>query len=338
VGQTSDKRDALKRWLQERLTRDERGREEWRQLAEAVWDHLLLTPVHDLVDANTAKALADRLAAPEFVSELTRPVMANVMGALIEEMREDAEPVGRFVPEEAKAKLHEVLSRPGLVHPDWVHAMLRGEAVEEVLNDILYRALLDFSTLLPRILVKVSSTRRFSVLGSAGMFAERMIGEVQKLIEPEIRAFLADSTGRVLESAAEFTIANIDNPAQIEFRSSFIDFVLSKSPAFLLMNSDDELLDDMGAVIELTAQHLAEAPETRDAIHRSVDRLMEHCSDKNLGEALQWNDTSPRPPIDALADATWPAYVAAVTSPGAQRFMDGIVDGLIDEYERDASK
>jgi hypothetical protein len=204
------------------MTEGERPKEEWRQLWEATWDHLLGTPVHDLIDANTAKALADRLVDPALVTELSRPVVANVSQVVIAELRKDERPVARFLPPEAQDKLQEALARPGLVHPDWVLAMFKGEAAEAVLNDALYRALKDFSTLLPRLLVKISPMGRLGMLGSAGALAEKLIVELEKLIEPEIKSFLADSTERVLERAAEFTIAKIDDPASIEFRATFV--------------------------------------------------------------------------------------------------------------------
>ncbi len=338
VSKASEKRAALKRWLRDRLTRDERAREDWHQLWEATWDHLLLMPVHDLIDENTAKALVDRLLDPEVVTELSRPIAVNVARALIAELRKDRQPVERFTPQEARDRLQAALARPGLVHPDWVHATLRGEAVEAVLNDALYRALRDFSTLIPRIMVKMPLMRRFSVLGSAGALAEKLIGEVEKFVEPEIRSFLSDSTGRVLESAAEFTIAKIDDPAQIEFRATFIDFVLSRSPAFLLQSADDELIEEMGAAAELTARHIANAPETREAMRGWIDRVMDYCADKTLGEALELGDSGARPPIDSLADATWPAFMTIVAGPGVQSWVDELVDELIDEFERSDSQ
>ena len=38
---------------------DERAKQEWRQLLEATWDHLRVTPVRELIDAATAKTAAD---------------------------------------------------------------------------------------------------------------------------------------------------------------------------------------------------------------------------------------------------------------------------------------
>ncbi|MDB4278847.1 hypothetical protein N9917_04530 [Deltaproteobacteria bacterium] len=238
------------------------------------------------------------------------------------------------MPPEAKEKLQEALARPGLVHPDWVRAMFRGEAAEAVLNHALYRALKDFSTLLPRLMVKISPMGRFGVLGSAGAWAEKLIEELEKLIEPEIKSFLADSTGRVLERAAEFTIAKIDDPASIEFRTTFVNFMLSKSPAFFLEAASDELIGDMGAVVELTAQYLAEMPEVRAGIHERIVQVMEYSAGKTLGEVLALEGSEARPPIDALADATWPAFTSVLSSMQAQAWMDTLLDELFDEYER----
>jgi hypothetical protein len=318
------------------MTEGERPQEEWRQLWEATWDHLLVTPVRDLVDASTAKAVADRLVDPELITELARPIVAKVAPVIIAELREDEQPVGRLLPPDAQEKLQGALARPGLVHPDWVRAMFRGEAAEAVLNDALYRALKDFSTLLPRLMVKVSPVGRFGMLGSAGAFAEKLIVELEKLIEPEIKSFLANSTERILERAAEFTIAKIDDPASIEFRATFVDFMLSKSPSFFLEAANDELIGDMGAVVEITARYLAETPEMQAGIHGWIDRVMDYSADKTLGEVLQIDGSGARPPIDALADATWPAFTNVLGSPQARAWMDTLLDELIDEYDKAA--
>jgi hypothetical protein len=334
VSEAPEKRTALKRWLRDRLTEGERPKEEWRQLWEATWEHLLATPVHDLIDAGAVKALADRLADPELIAELSRPIAATLAPAIIAEIREDEQPVGRFLPSEAQEKLQEILARPGFVHPDWVHAMFRGEAAEAVLNDALYRALHEFSTLLPRLLVKISPMGRFGVLGGAGALAEKLIEELEKLIEPEIKSFLAESTERVLERAADFTVAKIDDPASVEFRAAFVRFILSKSPAFYLEVADEELIGDIGEIAEPTVRHVLEMPDVRAQIQAGIDRVMDYSASKSLGEALQLEGSEARLPIDALAEATWPAFTTVLASPQAHAWIDTLLDELIDEYER----
>ncbi len=333
MGKSSEERSALKAWLRRRLTEGERPRQEWRALWEASWDHLLLTPVGELVEEGTVQAAAQSLVDSELVSELSRPVVAKVARAAIAELRKDEQPIARFMPEEAREKLHETLARPGLVHPDWVRAVFRGEAAEAVLNDALYRALTDFSTLLPRLMVKVSPVGPFAMLGSAGAFAEKFIEQMEKRIEPEIRSFLADGSERILERAAEFTISKIDDPASIEFRSRFVDFVLSKSPGFLLEVADDDLIDDMGVVVELSARHVAEMSELKADLRDWIVRALQSNGGKSLAEALGLEGIELRPPIQALADAAWPAFATLVLSPQAQTWMDQLVDELLDECE-----
>lgn len=330
VASDSEKRAALKTWLRRRLIEGERPREEWRALLEATWDHLLATPVRELIDDESAKALAEQLIDGALLTELARPTVVNVAKAVIAELREDHAAIERFLPPEAHERLDATLARPGLVHPDWVRAMFRGEAAEAVLNDALYRALKDFSTLLPRLMVKVSPVGRFGMLGSAGMFAEKLIEELEKRIEPEIRSFLAESSDRILQRAAEFTISKIDDPASIEFRSNFVRFVLAKSPAFFLEAADDELIGEIGAVVELSARHVAEMPELATEVHRWIESALAHTAGMTFAEALGIDSMNLRPPIDAIAEATWPAFVAVLSSPQAQAWMNGLVDELVD--------
>jgi hypothetical protein len=329
-----ERRAALKAWLRRRLIEGERPREEWRQLLEATWDHVLATPLRELIHEDSAKALADALIDGAWLTELARPTVVNVARAVIAELREDQAPIDHFLPAEAQERLDAVLARPGLVHPDWVRAMFRGEAAEAVLNDALYRALKDFSTLLPRLMVKVSPVGRFGMLGSAGMFAEKLIEELEKRIEPEIRSFLAESSDRILQRAGEFTISKIDDPASIEFRTNFVRFVLAKSPAFFLEATDDELVADIGTIVELSARHVAEMPELLAEVHHWIDRGFGHAAGKTLAEALEIESMEIHPPIGAIADATWPAFIVVLGSPQAQAWTDRLVDELFDEYER----
>jgi len=329
-----DKRIALKQWLRGRLTEGKQPQKEWRQLLEATWDYLLLMPVHDLIDAKTAKVAADQLMNADLVTELSRPIVGAVAPVVIQGLREDERPLECFLPQDAQAKLEEAIARPGLIHPDWVRAMFRGEAAEAVLNDALYRALKDFSTLLPRLLLKVSPMGRLGMLGSAGALAEKLIEDLERRIEPEIKSFLAARSDEILNRAAEFTIAKLDEPASIEFRANFIKFVLSKSPAFLVGAADDELLEDLGVVAELTARHVVDMPEVRADVHAWIDRAMAYSEGMNLGEALHLEGIEVRPPLDALAEATWPAFTALLGSPQAQHWMDTLLDELLDEHER----
>ena len=325
-----DDRTRAKHWLRTRLTQGDRPREEWRALWAASWEHLLGTPVVELVDEHAIAELTDRLADSRFLIEGPAPLLHRILRAGIESLREEEEPLQRSMPDEARRRLRRAVARPGLVHPDWVRATLRGEAVEAVLNDMLYRVLKDFSTLIPRMMTRMPSFGRFSLIGGAGALAERLIREVERLVEPEIRAFLSDSTGRVLESAAEFTIARIDEPAQLEFRAAFVDFALSRSPDFLLANVDEVLIADLEFVVGETLRHLSQDPEARQAVHVWIERGMRFAEGKTVAELLEIDAQNAALPTDALADASWPAFRSLIESDYVQGWMDGLVDELLD--------
>ena len=334
MSDTSETRVKLRRWLQARLTEGQQPKDEWRQVLEATWDHLLATRLDDWIDPDAAKILANQLADPELIAELSRPIVAVVARKVIAELRKDDEPLSRFLPPEARHRLHQTLARPGLVHPDYVRAVFRGEAAEAILNDALYRALRDFSTLLPRLMIKVSPLRRFGVMGGAGTLAEKLIREIESLIEPEIRSFLAEGTERLLASAAEFAIAKLDEPASIEFRRALVDFVLSKSASFHMSTLSDPLFDDLGAIIESTAKHVAQMPEVRADVQTWIDRALASSTDKTLAEALHIDPARGRPPLGALADTSWPAFKTMVKSAQTEQWMDSLLEGLLEECER----
>lgn len=334
MNEATDSHAALKQWLLNRFTEGERPKEEWRAAFEASWEHLLGTRVRDLIDADAANELALALADPELINELFRPVVESVARAVILELREDEEPLERFVPPEAQRKLRLILAKPGLVHPDWIRNIFRGEAAEAVVGDAIYRALMDFSTLLPRLMMRISPLGRWGVVGGAGAVMARLIEELERLIEPEIRSFVADGTERILSRAAEFTIARIDDPASIEFRTSLAAFMLTNSPAFYLRPVDDELVAEIGDLAEETARHIAQMPEIRERAHVLVERALDRAGDETLAELLQISPTGPRPPMSAMADASWPAFKTMLNSPAVVRWMDEVLDELLEEYER----
>ena len=325
-----DDRNRAKSWLRARLTEGERPREEWRALWAATWEELLRTPVDDLLDARSTGELVERLIETSFVVDAAGPLLAKVQRAAIDSLRRDATPLDRRMPAEARERLHRAVAKPGLVHPDWVRAVLRGEAIESILNETLYGVLKDFSTLIPRIMTRMPSIGRFSLIGGAGALAERLIREVEKLVEPEIRAFLADGTGRVLESAADFTVERIDDPIQLEFRATFVDFVLSRSPEFLLASLDESSIDELEQVAVETLRHLSEDDEARTLLRGWVERGIESCAGMSVGEVLEIDASEPSPPTDALADATWPAFRSLLEGPHARDWLDSLVDELLD--------
>ena len=125
---------------------------------------------------------------------------------------------------------------------------------------------------------------------------------------------------------------NSSETVKMATAARYLPRTMSKSPAFLLEAADDELITDIGAVVEMTARHLVGTPEMRESVGEWLDRATEYCADKTLGEALQIDVSKVQLPIDAMADATWPVFANVVASTQAQQWMDSLLADLLDEY------
>ena len=143
-------------------------------------------------------------------------------------------------------------------------------------------------------------------------------------------AFLADGTGRVLENAAEFTITRLDEPEQREFRATFLDFVLSRSPSFLLASVDEPLVEDLEFAVRETLRDLSASREAREALLDWIEHGIASSEGQTVGALLEIDEGSPVPPTDALADASWPLFLSLVENDFVSRWLDGLVDELVD--------
>ena len=320
----------LKAWLRRRLVDDPRAEADWRRLFAGTWVQLQETPLSVLIDEARLNASIDATLAADQLSGLVRPVLRQVLSSTLEQNREDEQPLGRFVDETARDRLHALLSRPGLVHPDWVRAVFRGAAAEAVLNDTLYRALRDFSTLMPRLFLKLSPMGRLGKIGGAGMIAGRIVEELEKLIEPEIKAFLTGGTQKMLERTADFAIQRIDDPASTEFRRDLADFVLSRPPAFHVQPLSDEVLEEALDIAEAVVRAAVEKEELRTELRRVLSAQIGRWGQQPLREVLAELGATTRPPLEAWADALWPSVKVFLAAPELGTWLDELVDELLE--------
>lgn len=323
-------RTELKSWLRARLARDPRAAADWRRLLAGAWDQLLATPMSELVDEAKMEAALTATLTPEHIQDLLRPLAAEVARAWVEEARLDREPLARFVDAATRGKLDALLSRPGLIQPEWVRAVFRGAAAEAILNDTLYRALRDFSTLMPRLFLKLSPVGKLGKLGGAGLIAGRIVEELEKLVEPEIKSFLTGGTHRMLDRAADFAVQHLDDPSSTEFRRDVADFVLSRSPAFHVQPLSPPVLEEALDVLEGVARGFADRAELREEVRAVVRRQLEHWGQRPLGEVLERLGATGRPPLELWADALWPTVRVFLEGPELASWLDDLVDELLE--------
>lgn len=331
----TDAESSAGRWLRDRLTGDA-AHADWRRLLEAGWTHLLTVPLGELLPPQAVIAWAEAHLDPDTLEALLRPICGAGLRETIEQMQADQAPVGRWVPSEARALLERVVARPGFVHEDWVRTTFREKAIEEVLSDTLYRALRDFSTVLPRLVLRVLPSVRLPGLGrSKGSLAERVAGQLESLIEPEIKAFLAGGSQKALDRAAQFAIERLDAPTTVEMRRNIIGFILDQSPAFHAQALDETALADLDQAARRIARQVAESPETAERVSEWVRRTHVAWGERPLGEVLEALGYQAEPPFDAISDVTWPLVRSFVDTPEVDRWLNTLAAGIVQAAQVD---
>lgn len=320
-------RAELAAWLKQRLLA-ERAREEWIALFESSWDAFLGLEVQAVLPPAEVERLVLAYLESERLADVVRALVRAVLMPAVDEMRADHAPLGRWVPEQAREALLALAARPGAIDPAWIDVIFRERAVEAVLSDTLYRAIHDFSTIIPRLIQNHLPLGRLAKIG--GGIGTRVVEEIEKLLEPEIRRFLDLGTRRALDGAARFAVEHLDDPASVDFRRNLIRFMLDQEVAFHARPFGDDVLREVDAIAARIAAHIANSPEARQRVQALLARLARTYAARPVREVLGELGVQTRPPLQPLAEALWPALRASLESPFARQWCEQLAGEILD--------
>lgn len=311
----------LAAWLKDRLRNAE---DDWQRLLAAMYRHLLDQPFETVVDRTRLRALIDAHLGAARAETVARLAFQAGVRPAVEAGRTDAEPVGRWMPDEAQTRLADLVAQPGIVGEAWVEQLFAQDAAEELLAETLYQSLKDFSTLVPRILQKVLPSGLGRIAGFAASAGGKVFDEVERLLDGEIRRFLEKGTRKALDRAAGFAAQNLDSPTGLQARRNMVRFVLSKSGQFHLERLTDARIDELEAIATATLAHIATRDETPTVVDRVLDRIWKAHQGRTIREVLESVGVRDEPPLDAWASATWPVMQRALRAPELERWIDGL--------------
>jgi hypothetical protein len=305
--------EALSRFLKARLS-SEQTKEDWRKLLEGGWERLLDTPLSTFLGEEVDRAVEAHLGKEQILG-VVRPAIRLWLAKTIEHAREDDRPLERWVPPEAKAKLLELAARKDSIDPRWVEHLFAQKAMEDVITDTLYRALRDFSTIVPRMVASLTP----SIIGK---ISNKITNEVEKRLEPEIKKFLDLGGRKALDGAARFTKDHLDDPVSIEARKNTILFALQQSPAFHVSRVDEQTIALLDEIAEAIALRVAESADARTIAKQVVDRVrLKHGADP-VRAWLRTVGVESAPPFEEWAAVSWPYLQTIVGSPACEAFLD----------------
>lgn len=319
-------------FFEERLV-SAKAEEEWRSRVAAVFDELYATPVGRLADAGALADALDAALSTDAVRSAIRPVAKAVIAAAIAEIRANRARAGDHVPDAALPKIDALLERPKLFPDRLMREVVEQEAVEEVMRDVLYATLREFSDKvnpffaewgLPALLTKLMPFG----FGGVKKGLESVRAEFDRRLEPEIRRFLQGFTRRGLRQMAETMISKSDEPKAIAARKRLAAWILEQEIAELLRPIDDEgsrLAQEIGLDIAAYLLSLKSMRERRRAL---IEEVIRERQTKTLGQALEEAGVTHKPTadvLDSIARASWPLVRSALSTEAARSWIASIV-------------
>jgi hypothetical protein len=325
---------ALKTWLVQRLTSEE-AEKEWAGLLESGFEAMLDAPFERIVPREASMRAVRQLVATPRLVDLVRPGARLVLPLILAWTREDDLPVGRWVPRPAQDRIAKLAARPGWIQDDWIDALYQTRAAEELLADTLYTSLRDFSTIVPRIVQSVmpSPLGKLAKLGgrATGGVTGRVIDEVDRRLEVEIKKFLEKGTRRALDGAAKFTREHIDDPSAADAREQLARFAMERSAIFHTRPLTPAVVKELDEIAEAIAVHVAASEEVEKILEVTTERVFERFEGDSLRAALEQSGIAERPPYAEWAAASWPAATFVLGAPGIDTWLTALCEQIVDQ-------
>jgi hypothetical protein len=327
--------EELSAFLLRRLTSD-RTRDDWTRAIEGGWRTLLEQPLEVFL-GNEVLALVEAHLEERRAVEWIRPVVRLFFAEVVREARADGRPIGRFVPDDARARLAGLAARKGQVDPSWIEHVFAQRAMEEVVTDTLYRALADFSTIVPRLVQSLtpSAIGKLAKLGgrATGGVGGKIVDELERRLEAEVKKFLDKGGRKALDGAARFTIEHIDDPLSVEARRNMVHFALDQSPAFHAASVDAEVLAALDEVVASVAARVSTSEDARRIARSVLERFRTEHGKATVRSWLAAIGVEGPPPFEAWAAATWPYVQTILATPEVRLFLDTLAREAVEEIE-----
>jgi hypothetical protein len=320
-------RDEVKRRMWARVSG---GRADFEQVVRGAVAQVLATPVERLVPRASADAIVAAHLDPARLAALVHPIFRGALVDLHAASADDARPLETWVPEATRRRMERLVARPGWVDKSYIEAFFKEPAIEALLADTLYSAMRDFTTTLPKLVMAALPTGRLGMFGAAAGIGAKLAEELERRLEPELKAFLGTGTKRALEQAARFAVARADDPPSLELRKNILRFVLHASPKFHLRPIDASVLAEVDTIAGEIAAHVATLPESRAYVAKLLDRFYATHGAGTVDALLRAIGHDAALPVDAWIEATWPAVQVLLEGPEVRALVDRLVDETLD--------
>ncbi len=295
---------------------------EWRANLERGYRELRAKPLTELLPRAALGRLVEAARRPELYEALAAKISVAVHAEAYPRVLAHEAKLGSYVPAAGRAKIDALLARPNLVNPKLVREILKQEAMEDLMREVLFDALKEFNQNvnpffaewgIPAIVKKVMPIGAGAVLKSL----DSVRGEFDKRLDPEIRKFLGAFARKALDRTAALMIDKGDSPKFVELRHAVARWLYEQPVGELARAADAEAVAlGREAGLLIAAQAAASRDLTRE-VEGAIDAFYTRHRTDTLDAILAHYGVTYAPDLDALASGTWGLVKCAARSDTA---------------------
>lgn len=305
---------------------------EWRANLAAAYGDLLATRLRDLAPGKALADVVDAMLTPDVVEKAVRPAMKIFTREVLGALHDEPGKVGDRIPAETKRQIDALVTRPGLIPGRFLHEIVKEDAVDDVMRDVLFDALKEFSQRVNPLVAEWGLPALLKKLTPFGLGRglKELQSEFDGRLEPEIRRFLQGFSRRSLPRVVDFVIAHGDQGKFLVARRRLAEWLLAQNIAELGRATDAEaILLAQDVALDITSSEFART-EHRARRRGAIERAIAARQDRTVGEVLGEIGVTLAPDFDALAAASWPLARAALATPTAKAWFASLVEEFYD--------
>ncbi len=315
-------------YLMTRLV-DESARRDFLRSFEAGYDHALTRPLREWFTPRQLVEQVTRITDERMLRGFLAPIAREASRRAIHSLRTDDAVLGNYVPTDAREILEGLLARGELVPSELVRRLIDSDAVDEILRDVLFDALVEFNEAvnpffsewgLPALIKRLVPIGSGTILKSMSTVR----AEFDKRLEPEMRRFLLGFSRKAKRKLLSLTEASKDDPKLAELRKVIATFLYEQTLASLTKHLDDDARMQLDEAAESIARAVLHSERPRERLIASLERWLGENGDEPLGTWLARIGVTERPDFESVADLLWPTVKFALESPPARAFFERV--------------
>jgi hypothetical protein len=305
---------------------------EWQENLAAVYRDLLAARLSDVASAGVLADAANALFTSQTIEGAVRPLARQILREALRELRVEKGRVGDRVPAEGRQRIMALLERPGLMPDRFLREIIKEDAIDEVMRDVLYDALKEFSEKVNPFFADWGLPALLKKLGPFGFGKglESLRADFDRRLEPEMRKFLQGFSKKSLRRMVDFIIEHGDEPKFIAVRKRLAGWLLGQEVADLARATDIEaVLLGQDITLDIAAAEL-ERSDVRARRRAALEQAIAAFQHRTVGEVLAELGVTFTPDFGPIAAATWPLARAALASPAAKAWFSSLVEEFYD--------